>query len=607
MLVDKDTTVVVLSPPGRFPTVVYDPGAWWSELATTFSVSHLTANVRWWEFVCSPAVARMVKPAFRRWPGVNLERSGTLAAEALRNFRRAVTYLSIEQYTGASSALARHLTALNSAQDELTFSLASGARVLQLNYGNSKSLVEYAKRVTLFSRLTERVLGDAKAPINLLVVSVNSPEELLSALSVVCQLRHHHPQMHACLADHGYENFSLSPHLDKLRSAGTLDSVFDSIIEAKDDRDWILPRLARQLAAGTARRGFLRRRDFPEIETAFVGPPKRYVPPPVVPVFVPEPVFSTRVSARRCYWSKCTFCVQNNKYDAPETPSLAGTPAALDQLAALSKAGYRNIVLNDEALAPSLLENLSRGLIDRRIEISWCCRAKLELAFRPALFRLMRQAGCCEVLVGLESISQRMQKRMNKYVAGLTRERIKTILQDAGAARIGVHVNLIAGFPGDTPAEVMASVDFLVETLQPLPHATFALNRFVLFPGSPVAMRLDFGIEALKTDDDMPYSYSYSPAPALVANALEIDRLLPALRRRLASALGWDRIGDGLDAQPAQWLYFSSGHGLLFKKQPDSIFCNPLRSPAVMAQAEDESAVLQRCLGGLRIAPGGIG
>jgi hypothetical protein len=559
-------------------------------------MSRLAANAAWWELVCSPAVAHLVKRPFLRWRRLNLERSGARATEALRDLRHAGAYESIGRYMKVVSTLAEHITALNQAQDELVLSLAYGPRVSQLNYGHSRSLVDYANQETLLSRLAEHALSGDLSQIDLLVVSVTSPEELLSALVVVRQLRRHHPRMHACLADHGYENFSLAPHLGKLRCAGTLDSIFDSIVESKDDRDWILPRLADEVSSGTARRGFLRRRDFPKTGTTLFGMGAMYLPPPSVPTFAPQQVFCTRISARRCYWSRCAFCVQNNKYDTPETPSLAELPAVLDRLAALSRAGYRNLLLADEALSPSLLDRLSRGLIERQIEISWCCRAKLELAFEPALFRLMRQAGCCEVLFGLESISPRVLKRMDKFVEGLTRDRIKQILQDAGAAGIGVHVNLIAGFPGDTPAEAAASVEFLVEALASLSHATFILNRFELFPDTPVMKNPAYGVEPIETDADMPFSYSYRLRPDLLANSREIDRLLPALRRQLHNGLGWDRLGDGRGAEAAQWLYFATGHGALFKSQPDSIFCSPLRYPAVVRRGADSSIAHPRYL-----------
>ncbi|HLF12842.1 MAG TPA: radical SAM protein, partial [Gammaproteobacteria bacterium] len=580
-------SVVAFTPAGRFPTVAHDPGAWWGDLASEFPVVRFSANAAWWKVVCSPGIAPLVAGFHRPWRATALKRSGLRAASGLNALRRKEVFDNLSDYIAAASAIGDHITLLNDAQKELAISLEAGARVRGLSYDDSRSLVLYSRRETLLSATIELALRGAQREIDLLVVSITSPEELLTAMVAVRKLRLRHPALHACLADHGYENFSLSFHLARLRTAGTLDSVFDSIVESKDERDSIVPRLARSLARGKPPRGFLRSNMLPG-ESPSSGHRSTYSAAPPVPTFAPEPVLSTRFSSRRCYWSRCAYCVQNNKYDGAQTPSLAEIPAALERFEQLQSAGYRTLVLGDEALSPTVLARLSDGIVERGITLSWCCRAKIELAFTPALFRRMRQAGCCEVLFGLESISPRMLKRMDKFVEGLTRQRIKAILENAAAAGIGVHVNLIAGFPGDTLAEVTASVDFLSEALAPLPHATYALNEFALFPETPVMRNSEFGVEPIAPDGDMPLRHDFRCAPGLEANHREIERQVPSLRLRLARGLGWDRLGEGPGADAARWLYFGSGHGALFKQKPDSIFSNPLRYVASGTGAGDE-------------------
>ena len=61
--------------------------------------------------------------------------------------------------------------------------------------------------------MIDSALIEVPQETDVLVVSVTSPEDLLTALIAVRLLRKTRPRMHACLADHGYENFSLSPHL----------------------------------------------------------------------------------------------------------------------------------------------------------------------------------------------------------------------------------------------------------------------------------------------------------------------------------------------------------------------------------------------------------
>ena len=128
-------------------------------------------------------------------------------------------------------------------------------------------------------------------------------------------------------------------------------------------------------------------------------------------------------------------------------------PIALDRIAAFLQAGYRNVVFSDEAIAPSTLKVLCEEITRRKLDFEWTCRCRLELSHTRELFQAMRAAGCYEVLFGLESISPRVQKLMDKHLDGMDENRVRRILADMQAAGLAVHVTLIAGFPGDTFAD----------------------------------------------------------------------------------------------------------------------------------------------------------
>jgi len=561
--------------------VVHDPGRWWSAIAATDArLQRWSANAAWWHVLCSEDVAELVRVSracrlLRHVGGADLRRSAALARRALDAFCDPATYASGSSYMEATGWLAEHVRALNRSQNALVFSLDTGVRVAGLDYGDSRSLVAYARRQTVLSDLICAALAELRHHIDLLLVSVTSPEDLLCALITVHQLRQSQPRLHACLADHGYENFSLAPHLARLRVARTIDSVVDTVIESKDERDVLVPMLATALRAGQAPRGFLHLGDFDGAAGSFPHP---YVPPPAVPTFAPEPIFWTRLSRHRCYWSRCAFCVQNAKYDEQRAPSLSEIEPAVDRLAALGAAGYHTFIFSDEALSPSVLDHFCRVIEGRHLAFRWSCRCKPERAFRPELCRRMGAAGCYEVLLGIESISQRVLRRMDKYVEGLDRTAIEGILRSLDDAGVGIHVNLIAGFPGDTVTEVADSVTFVVRSLAPLSNATFLLNRFALFPATPVFSDSSaFGVVPIAVSGDMPFAYPYRLAPEYEAHGSAIDRLLPALRERLYRGLGWNRLGEGLGARAARELYFLSGHGSVFKAQgPRNPFANPL-------------------------------
>jgi radical SAM superfamily enzyme YgiQ (UPF0313 family) len=298
-----------------------------------------------------------------------------------------------------------------------------------------------------------------------------------------------------------------------------------------------------------------------------------YRPPPPPPTFSGEPVLWTRISGRRCYWGRCAFCVQNNKYDDVRIPSVQEVASALDRIEAMIAAGYRTFIFSDEALPPALIRRLCDGILQRNLSLHWTCRAKVEASHDRELFGRMRQAGCCEVLYGLESISPRMQERMCKCAKALTPEQVGELLHDMSEVGLGMHVNLLGCFPGDTPQEVAHTVDFLVKKLQKADRTTFTLNRFALFPGTAVSQNAaDFGVTVHEPNGDIPSRLEYSLLPDLQADSDAIDRMLPEMRERLLGGLGWRGLGSNAAAEAAISLYFDSGHGTLFKKQPEDPF-----------------------------------
>src|SRR5260221_14614901 len=111
---------------------------------------------------------------------------------------------------------------------------------------------------------------------------------------------------------------------------------------------------------------------------------------------------------------------------------------------------------------------------------------------------------------------------MDKQVEGLDKERVKEIFRAMNEVGVGNHVNLIAGFPGDTAQDVDETVEFVIDALSCVRNATFILNRFELFPDTPVlGQPKTFGVIPADEPGDMPSYYHYRLVPELQANAID--------------------------------------------------------------------------------------
>ncbi len=575
-----------MTAPGRFPTTVHDPGAWWAAVRSEgLAPERWSANAAWWKALCSRDGANALlgdeRGLTRRLRHARVVRAASIAGEALRRLQQRETFDAVGSYVEAAAPVARYLRLLRNEVAGLEFTFEAGVEVDGLAYDSSRALVDAARADGPIGRLAELVAADYPATptgtdLDILVVPVTLPEDLLLAMAVVERLRRRGLRLHACLADHGHENFTLRPHLDMLKVAGTLDTVFDTIVEAKDERDAVVPALVRALAAGVEVRGYLTTATVPLAEhlapTSMASPTgaATAVPPPV-PTFAPEPVLVTRLSPRRCYWARCSFCIHNEKYDDRRPPSTAEVPAAVEALDRWLAAGYRTINFNDEALSPAILRALCdeidrRGIVVRHPDFRWICRSKLELSFTGDLFSAMRRAGCVEVLFGLESASARVRRLMDKEVDGLDNDAIRRIVRAAGDAGIGVHLNVIAGFPGERVEELAETIEFVAQSIYDMPRATYLVNRFVVFPATPVARAPDeFGIELVPPPGDMPAMIPYRPAEDWALDARSIGDRLPTLRGWLDDVLGWGWFAADPDRAAAMRLIFGTGHGTLLK------------------------------------------
>ena len=84
-------------------------------------------------------------------------------------------------------------------------------------------------------------------------------------------------------------------------------------------------------------------------------------------------------------------------------------------------------------------------------------------------------------------------------------------------AKVGVHVTLIAAFPGETVDEVRQTTSFVGKTLSDCTNATFALNHFQLLPDTPIARAPErFGLSAVSGSGDIcgPLSFQLDPSLA---------------------------------------------------------------------------------------------
>ncbi len=190
-----------------------------------------------------------------------------------------------------------------------------------------------------------------------------------------------------------------------------------------------------------------------------------------------KPPMVTLATSRGCPY-RCSFCLH------PQT--LTGRAArcrsverVLDEVAWCldNFPGLRTIFFEDDTLTAdrARCKEFCAAIVRRGLAFEWSANSRADL---PAeVLAAMAKAGCRQVCVGFESADPAALSSMKK---GLGVERMLRFRSDARAAGIKVHGCFIFGFPGDTEASITATIDFALR----LGPDTAQFYPVMVYPGT---------------------------------------------------------------------------------------------------------------------------
>jgi anaerobic magnesium-protoporphyrin IX monomethyl ester cyclase len=120
--------------------------------------------------------------------------------------------------------------------------------------------------------------------------------------------------------------------------------------------------------------------------------------------------------------------------------------------------GIREISFYDDTFTAHKprVEELCNALIRERMNISWSCFARVD-SVKPDLLKLMREAGCHQIMYGFESADDAILTGINKRVKSSSYE---TIVQWTRAANIDIRGAFMLGNPGETVENLKQTIDY---------------------------------------------------------------------------------------------------------------------------------------------------
>jgi hypothetical protein len=194
----------------------------------------------------------------------------------------------------------------------------------------------------------------------------------------------------------------------------------------------------------------------------------------------------------------CTFCERGG------TQTVKSVQRAVRDLATLAERYDCRDFMMFDAQINHFANDFAKQLIDARVNIQWTDSFRVAPRRPHEVLETMARSGCVGLTFGVESVSNRMLKRM---VKGHNADQATAVVKDAHALEMFVRVNLLPCFPGETVEDHRTTVEWVRE------HAAYidevVPSSFYLASNSPVLQLTErYGI-TVRGGRDMAGDYKF--------------------------------------------------------------------------------------------------
>jgi len=219
--------------------------------------------------------------------------------------------------------------------------------------------------------------------------------------------------------------------------------------------------------------------------------------------YTPELIFFDFISTG-CYWNKCTFCNINKHKSGRRELNL---DLFLERIKTYKELyNCKGLFFVDEAVSSKQLDKICDLLISENLDFKWTVRTRIEKEFNFDYLKKMHNAGCRDMWLGLETVSQQVARDMRKNdFPDEYRAIASDILRNASKIKMGLHFFLILGYPTETKEDRLSLIDFFKENINHTKNTPFwaTFNIFSLNIGSYMYEHPDeFNIKEIIHDED---------------------------------------------------------------------------------------------------------
>lgn len=196
------------------------------------------------------------------------------------------------------------------------------------------------------------------------------------------------------------------------------------------------------------------------------------------------------ISSQGCRF-RCNFCadpaVYNRGWYGYSASRMVGELSRLHR-----QYPFTDVHFQDETwfTQKSRVEEFARALIEANLNITWVATLRADQGNRmdDDLYALCKRSGLRKVIIGLEAGSQEMINFIQKDIKV---EDVYHTAQRLSRHGIAAVINVIVGFPGETPESVAETLRVARDIRARDPAFELGIFYFKPYPGNPIAERLE--------------------------------------------------------------------------------------------------------------------
>lgn len=166
----------------------------------------------------------------------------------------------------------------------------------------------------------------------------------------------------------------------------------------------------------------------------------------------------TMVMGQKACINNCSFCCQPAFFGAPQIRKRS-VEHVLEELRWVQKLGFKEVMFNDATLTADMqwATSLFEGILKNNTDLTWNCSTRAD-RINDEILKLMRQAGCHTIAIGMESVDSTVLRNIRKNI---NPEQIREAIARIRENGINTILFCVVGFPGETKESIKKTISFL--------------------------------------------------------------------------------------------------------------------------------------------------